>query len=227
MPDNPDYVLTDVSHLEGETSETVYIRIDHIINLIWQENAKKHSLDSIWQSIAQYGFRDKAALDNSLTNVSGTTPSLIYGNGRVEALHHGWRAWKLGEHETIPKGIKYDSDFWFVPVEIGLDARSVAQAQDFGIAHNTLTMSGGDFADGDIWNMYDLEKLAKLSKAMVSDSEDEGFVPISMSLEEIEDLIHYLSSESGEKEHNETNDKSAADTVVMCTCPECGHEFSK
>lgn len=227
MPENPDYIITDVSHLEGSQLHTGWLRVDMIPMLLCRENPKLHDLQKLWEGIARDGFIDHAKLDSNLTNMNGEKLAFVYGNGRNEALYHGWQQWQLGEHDTIPEGIKYDDDYWYIPVSFGLDAKSEAQAQDILLFHNSSTMLGGDYQDSDIWHLYDKSKLAQMGQAMINDNEGE-FEPLSMDSEEIEDLLHYLSGNIESDNDNESDNQAdnSSQSTKEITCPHCGEIFT-
>lgn len=218
-----EFILTDVSHLEGSSLHNGWIRIDLLPSLFCVDNPKLHSVDKLWQSIVQNGFLDPSKLDFNLTNVSGTKPALIFGHGRNQALFSGWQQWVKGTHEIVPEGIKYDSEYWYVPVTFGIDAKSEAQALDMLLFHNSSTLLGGDYTDGDIWRMYDKTLLAALGQTIQNDSVGD-FEPLSMNGEELDDLLHFLSGEIPDRDDNETHEKNSNPKEI--TCPECGHKFT-
>lgn len=175
--------------LQGTTTTTRYIPIDKALNLRWIDNPKLHDLQAIWQSIEANGFRDKPAWDSNLTPVQGDANSgaLIFGNGRVEALHWGWK-----NKQDVPDGVLHDdAGLWYVPCEFGLDSTSESAAQAFGIDHNSLTMSGGDFQASDMWRMYDRDTLAALGERIASDGN--GAEAITLDGETLNELRNYIN----------------------------------
>lgn len=223
QPNNiSEFILTDVDHLEGNSLYNGWIRIDTMPSFFCKDNPKTHSIDKIWQSIVSFGFIDAAKIDINLTNVEGEKGALVFGHGRNIALHYGWEQWKLGTHDTIPEGIKYDDEYWYVPVTFGIDAKSEAQALDMLLFHNSSVMLGGNFQDSDIWRMYDKGLLSKLGQIIQNDS-DGAFEPLAMDAEEVNDLLRYLTSEG--KEDTDTQPEPPKQSKKEVTCPDCGHIF--
>lgn len=182
--------IDNTDNLQGDTTTTRYIPIDKIMDMRWVDNPKLHDLQAIWQSIERNGFRDRPAWDSNLTPVEGEHGSgaILFGNGRIEALHWGWK-----NQQDKPQGIlEDDKGLWYVPVEFGLDSASEVQAQAFGIDHNSLTMSGGDFEASDIWRMYDREVLAELGERIASS--DNGVEPITLDGDSLGALQRYINA---------------------------------
>lgn len=203
-------------NLQGVTTTTRYIPIDIAINLRWIDNPKLHDLQAIWQSIEQNGFRDPPAWDSNLTPVVGDANSgaLIFGNGRVEALHWGWK-----NQQDMPDGVlQDDAGMWFVPCEFGLDSLSESAAQAFGIDHNSLTMSGGDFQASDMWRMYDRDSLAALGERI--HSAGNGIEPITLDGETLDNLKAFMT----EFEPIDMGEQPRLDQLEPLICPHCGND---
>lgn len=170
--------------LKGERSVTRYVRIDSVLNYLWKLNPKLHDIGTTWNSIEQYGFRDKAAFDTNLENAGGGKGAFVYGNGRIEALH--W-AWKQGNKP--PRGVLHDEQYWYIPVEFGLDAPSREAAQAFGIDHNVTTLSGGDLAADSIMKLFNEPLLAKIWQ----ENTESDVALVSMDNHDLAGLLEYLN----------------------------------
>lgn len=163
MSDKPVF-LEDDSQLQGERLALRWIPVEQIPLLLWEDNPKSHDIGLTWESIVKNGFADPAKWDTNLTNVGGGQGALVYGNGRCEAVHHGWTQFKNGLYTgDIPRGVNTDSKGnWYIQVKFGLDAESEAAAAAFAIDHNILTLSGGDYDVAGIMAMFDEKELAKV-----------------------------------------------------------------
>ena len=162
----------------------------------WSRNPKLHDLQSIVESIREHGFRDALIYD-------ATLKSIIAGNGRVEALE-----WMRVHKEKPPRGIQRRDDEWFVPVQLGVDAKTVRQAESFGIDHNSLVLLGGDFTDWDIERLYDASY-----RDLIIDLKIETPV-ISVSDEELDRMVGECASNKQTKDDD--------DAIV---CPRCAFRF--
>ena len=190
-PEPLEFILTDTSHLQGESTQTVWVPVSKIPDLLWQENPKLHDIGATWESIVKYGFRDKSAIDMNLTNKQGEKGAFVYGNGRNESVYWGWTQYHQGDETRIPKGILYDeSGEWYIPTEIGLDADSESMAQAFGLDHNNLTVMGGDIDISMLANLYDKEQLATLAKSLGENMT----LPITFDGQDANALFAYLDN---------------------------------
>jgi len=138
----------------------------------WERNPKKHDIGALVQSIELHGFRDPPAYDAQLD-------AFVVGNGRTEALQ-----WMLLERRATPRGIGEIHDDagelldWAIPVLFGVDAKSKLAAEAYGVDHNNLTLSGGDFTVFDMarqWeaSYFDLvRELAEHETPLASMNED-------------------------------------------------------
>lgn len=115
----------------------------------WERNPKKHDIGALVQSIELHGFRDPPAYDAQLD-------AFVEGNGRTEAL-----MWMFAEGRETPRGIGALLDEqgnvidWAIPVLFGVDAKSKLAAEAYGVDHNNLTLSGGDFTVFDMARQWD------------------------------------------------------------------------
>lgn len=203
-PDSPDYIPDKSPYVQDESKIIVkeslalrWIAVADIPNLLWELNPKKHDLGITWESIVSSGYADPAKWDTNLKNRGGGQGALVYGNGRSEAVHWGWEAYQRGDWDgEIPRGIGVDEQGnWYIQCKFGLDAESEAAAADFAIAHNNITMLGGDFEDIDVWSMYDKEALAEVGK-LVQGNRD--FKPVAMTDDEVDALLNFLDGGKGD-----------------------------
>lgn len=162
------------------TSEQIrieYVPIDQVIR--WEHNPKRHDIGAIAESIRRFGFRDPPAYD-------GTLGALVHGNGRTETL-----VWMRDEGQEPPRGIALDDrGRWCMPVVFGNDAASTTEAVAYAIAHNNLTMAGGDYTALDMARMW-----------------DDTYLPILRDLAEAEALPP-------------TMDEEALGTLILAAAPE-------
>lgn len=157
------FFLEDESELEGERLSLRWIPVSKIPLLLWEGNPKEHDIGQTWESIIANGFADPAKFDSNLTNVGGGKGALVYGNGRCEAVHWGYTQHQNGLYKgAVPRGVNVDkAGNWYIQCKFGIDAISEAQAIAFGIDHNILTLSGGDFGIDGIMALFDEQALAK------------------------------------------------------------------
>ncbi len=161
------------------TVEIKLHRLDEIV--AWDRNPKEHDLGLIVASILRYGFRDAPIYDARLGAIAA-------GNGRLAAL----AIMRAEEGSKPPRGIAIDprDGMWLVPVQTGIDARSKAEAEAFGIDHNNLTVQGG--ANGveatlRLWNQQGLaEILAEAAQA--------GELPLTLDGDDLDALLKDLSA---------------------------------
>lgn len=220
----PQFVTQDTSNLKGETVKLVLVRVDKIPNLLAEGNPKLHDIGATWESVKSYNFNDPSKIDMNLTNVSGEKGAFVYGNGRNEALYWGWSQYQQGAFDEIPKGVRYDDDYWYIPVMIGVDTDSEFEAKAFMIDHNNLTVMGGNIDIGMIANLYDKEALALMTKDLGENMQ----VPITFDGQDIDALHEMLlsndsmSQDTSPEDFPEYND----DIDTQYCCPECGYEWS-
>lgn len=206
----PDWVN---SIAESGSLTLVYAPIDLIP--YWEENFKKHDIGAIWQSIERYGFRDPFAWDKHLNDGNG---GIVEGNGRREALEHGFKA-----GQSAPRGILAKNGKWYAPLLIGVDSTGEREAIAYGIDHNSLGLSGSDFTALDVSKLFEpddylkaLEDLAQYESLPIStDGDDLDFL-----LKELNKPIEYPEDEDGGD-----RDRTGGKKEIECVCPECGAKF--
>jgi hypothetical protein len=144
----------------------------------WYKNPKKHDLGAIAESIERYGFVDPPKFDPAINDGAG---GLVYGNGRDEALE-----WMRAQGRKLPRGIAYDEqlDEWCMPVVFGVDAASQAAAESLAVAHNNLTMAGGDFGPEDQARMWD-----STYTSLLQELHSQGELPAGMDADDLDSLI--------------------------------------
>lgn len=147
---------------------------------LWDQNPKLHNMGAITDSIRRYGFRDAPIFDKTLGVI-------VAGNGRTQAL----RAMR-DAGLSPPQGIRLGEDGrWLVPVQVGVDAASPADARAFALDHNNLTLSGGDYGPADMARLWDrdlyLEQLERLA--------EEGSLPVSADDDDLAALRHALAAD--------------------------------
>lgn len=196
-PNESPYVQDESKIIIKESLALRWIAVRDIPRLLWEKNPKLHDIGKTWESIVSSGYADPAKWDTNLKNRGGGQGALVYGNGRSEAVHWGYEAYKRGDWTgDIPRGIAQDEQGnWYIQCKFGLDAESEAAAADFAIAHNNITMLGGDFEDIDVWSMYDKEALAEVGK-LVQGNRD--FKPVAMTGDEVDALLNFLDGGKGD-----------------------------
>lgn len=224
-PENP-YVQDESKIIVKESLSLRWLAVADIPQLLWGKNPKLHSLSELWDSICKFGFIDPPKFDKNLRNRAGGIGALQFGNGRSEAVHWGYMAYKSGEYTgDVPRGIGVNNEGeWFIPVKVGVDAASEAMAADFGIFHNTSTMLGGDFSDGDIWRLFEPKELLEIGKMILSDKE---FEPLAMNSDEVDSLLRFVDAiNNGELGGDDNKDTGAGGKGKTIVCPHCGEEFT-
>lgn len=220
-PDQSNLFKESAEGLQGIGMIQKLVRVDLIPTLLWKENPKLHDIGGIWEIIKRNKFVDVPKFDINLTNVSGDKGALVFGNGRSESIHFGWQEWSRNKKEPIPDGIFYDNEFWYIPVNFGLDAESEAAAEAFGIEHNTSTMMGGNFVQTDYWGMYDTTKLAEIGQRVHA----AGVEMVSLDDEQLDDLWKHLNQEIEDVPPEEFPEYDEDIETEYC-CPKCGYEWS-
>ena len=95
----------------------------------WSRNTKKHDLPTIIKSFERHGFKDSLKYEPALNNGAG---GIVEGNGRDQALKTMFNQNK----NHPPRGIIQRGEDWMVPVLFGVDSKSQAAAESYGIDHN-------------------------------------------------------------------------------------------
>jgi hypothetical protein len=198
---------------ESSALTLVYAPIDLIP--YWEENFKKHDIGAIWQSIDRYGFRDPFAWDKHLNDGNG---GIVEGNGRREALEHGFKA-----GQKAPRGIMVKEGRWYAPLLIGVDSTGEREAIAYGVDHNAISLLGSDFTALDVSKLFEpndyleaLQDLAQFESMPVAiDGDDLDFL-----LKELNKPIE-LPEEPEERSDRGSNGKKE----IECVCPNCGERF--
>ena len=127
-------------------------------------------MDQLAESIQRHGFRDPPAFDPNLNEGRG---GVVEGNGRAEVLRS-----MRESGGPPPRGVALDKDGeWLVPVMFGLDSRSQAQAEAYGVDHNALTLGGSGLGFEDLIQLFDEESL----QALLRDVPDAGELLASLT----------------------------------------------
>jgi hypothetical protein len=177
---------------------------------LWEGNPKRHDLDKLEASIKQFGFKDPPRHEPELNGGRG---GVVEGNGRAQVLR---RMQEAGQDP--PRGIAVDkSGAWLAPVLFGVDAASEAEAQAYGVDHNTLTLSGGGFGIEDLLQVWDEEGLRQILET----SPDVGDLLTSFNRDDLDALLTGPAFDPVG-----ADDQSRLDRKKTATCPECGHEFT-
>lgn len=192
------------------TDERLELRYIPLATLeLWEGNPKRHDLDKLAESIRRHGFKDPPRFEPALNGGKG---GIVEGNGRAQVLRTMQEA-----SEEPPRGIGVDeAGAWHAPVLFGVDARSQAEAEAYGIDHNSLTLGGSGLPLADVIRIYDEQALVEL----LGDRRDLDELLVSFSPGDLEDLL------AGPKfEPEEPGDQPRLDRKKSVTCPGCQMEF--
>jgi hypothetical protein len=194
----------------AEPSERLQVRYVPLETLVlWDRNPKKHDLAKLRESITRYGFKDPPKFEPSLNGGKG---GIVEGNGRSTVL---LQLRKSGADP--PRGVAVDeSGRWAVPVLFGVDAASQAEAESYGLDHNSLTLGGSGLPLADLIRIYDEQTLVEL----LQDRGDLADYLVSFSTADLDDLLV-----GPEFEPEEAAEQSRLDRKKPVTCPGCGMEF--
>jgi DNA modification methylase len=165
--------------MSADTLELRYVPLETLRR--WDRNAKKHDMGALVASIERHGFRDPPAFDASLNGGEG---GVVEGNGRGEAL-----TLIRAEGHPAPRGVVVEGGDWLVPVIFGLDAPSQAAAEAYGIAHNNLTLAGGDFTALDIAGLWEPAGYA----ALLEDLAQQNEIPVGLDGDDVDALLRELA----------------------------------
>lgn len=163
-----------------------YIPLDTVIQ--WTRNTKKHDIPTIIKSIERHGFRDPLGYDAMLNNGAG---GIVEGNGRDLAL----KAMFNQNPKKPPRGIILQERKWLVPVLFGVDAKSQAAAEAYGLDHNLVTLSGADMNMGDMMKMFEDSNIGLLQSLNQANE-----LPVSVSAQDLDALLDADREELGERE---------------------------
>lgn len=164
---------------QGEVLTLRYIALGEVRQ--WERNPKKHDVGAIWKSIQQHGFKDPPKYEPKLNGGGG----IVEGNGRSHVLAEMQRA-----GEAPPRGITATKEDWLIPVLFGVDAASERAAEAYGVDHNNLVLSGGDFSAFDISKLWDETAYA----ALLTDLAQFEALPMSVDGDDVDALIQQLAN---------------------------------
>jgi hypothetical protein len=137
-----------------------YVRLDTV--KLWDRNPKEHDIGALVDSIRKHGFRGGVIYDSAL---NGGLGGIVAGNGRAEALFMMMQA-----GEPVPLGVDVGEDgMWLMPIQFGLDSKSEAMAEAFGIDANNLTLAGSNLTALDMSQMYDTDGYIALLRELLSE----------------------------------------------------------
>ncbi len=178
---------------------------------LWDRNPKLHDLSQLAESIQRHGFRDPPAFDPALNGGRG---GVVEGNGRAEVLRSMEEA-----GAPPPRGIAQDDEgSWLVPVLFGLDSRSQAQAEAYGVDHNALTLGGSGLGFEDLVHLFDEQALHDLLR----DAPDAGELLVSLGTADVDALL-----EGPRFDPASAKDQSRLDQKEPIVCPECGAKIPR
>jgi hypothetical protein len=121
--------------------------------------------------------------------------------------------------EDAPRGIGVDAEGgWAVPVLFGVDARSHAEAEAYGVDHNALTLGGSGLGVEDLLRLFDESAL----ETLLRDAPDAGELLVSLSTADVDALLSGPDFRPAAAE-----DQSRLDEKDPIVCPECGAEIPR
>lgn len=164
----------------------------------WSRNAKKHDLQAIADSLTRYGLRNAPIFDETLN-------AIVAGNGRIEALR-----WLKFNGQSAPRGVKVKDGQWFIPVLRGVDAKTVAEAEAFGIDDNNIVLLGGEYSLKQLTGIWDEDKYT----ALLTDLGKIQALPVSTDGDDLDSLIQYANPENVPAAETQPRKKQV--------CPNCG-----
>lgn len=198
-----------VEQAPAETLELRYMPVRDAV--LYENNAKKHDIGAIAESIQRHGFRNPPIFDWSLNNKNG---GIVAGNGRTEAL----RMMEL-QGAAVPRGIAVDAEGrWCIPIVFGCDADSEHAAIAYCIDDNNLTLAGGEYSPADMARMWNMEGYM----ATLIDLSDHKILPVTVDAEAIGSLMASLNPLNSDG--NDGDSGSSSGDKTLC-CPSCGHEW--
>lgn len=194
---------------DAERLRIVYVPLS--VAQRWDRNPKLHDMGGIIRSIERYGFKDAARLDKAL-DPKNPLGAISAGNGRITALMQ----MKMNRRPA-PRGIKVKDDEWYVPFQIGVEARNLDEAVAFALDHNNLTLMGGDFTAFDAARMWETEKYTELLALLAT----HDAMPVTVDGDDLDALIH--GKERDVSEDGDAGENSKGNRVIVC--PHCQQEI--
>jgi ParB family transcriptional regulator, chromosome partitioning protein len=195
--------------MTDERLQVRYVPLDTLA--LWDRNPKRHDAEQLATSIRRYGFKDPPKFEPSLNGGRG---GIVEGNGRAEVL----RAMKEAG-EDAPRGIGVDAQgAWAVPVLFGVDARSRAEAEAYGVDHNALTLGGSGLGVEDLLRLFDEEAL----EGLLRDAPDAGELLVSLDAADVDALLAGPDFQPAA-----ADDQSRLDEKAPIVCPSCGEEIPR
>ena len=189
--------------LKPERVRIEYVPISE--SRFWDRNPKKHDIGAIIASIRQHGFRDPPTFDRTLG-------AIVEGNGRTEAL-----LVMKSNGDEAPRGVDVREDGeWLMPMNHGLDSATDVQAEAYGVDHNAITISGGDFGFSETLGLFNQDELAEILA-------DAGEFDVAVGCFDADDLAALISPPLPGVTAGPVEGEAPSRPVV--TCPKCSHEF--
>lgn len=183
----------------------------------YDRNPKRHDVGALCQSIARHGFRDAPIYDETLG-------ALVAGHGRLKALVE----LRKKRDAKVPDGIRVDDrGRWWVPIQVGVNARTPEEAQAFMLDHNNLGVMGGDLGVGDMLRLYDQTALAEL----LTDLGQHDALPVSLDGDDLDALLRDAMREpeapranpAAPRDNEEGDEPAAADPRTKDAAPPTGY----
>ena len=192
----------------------VWVRVRDAVGLLWKDNPKRHDVGSLVQSVQRYGFQDTPKFDALLENASGGQGAIKAGNGRVEVLALMERD---GSYE-LPRGLGLTAaGEWAMPVDVGTDAKSRAEAEAYAIDDNNLTLFGGDLTAFDALRMYERDYTDVLQRLAEQDE-----LPVTADGNDLDAMMRMAMPPVAPEDFPEYGE----DIETEYRCPKCGYSWS-
>lgn len=189
----------------GSNPNELAIKYYPVANLMpLQKNSKLHDIGQIAALIRRYGFKDPIKFEPALNNMLG---GIVEGNGRLETL-----MWMQSQDQEVPRGIRVDeSGEWCVPVILGVDAQTEAEAIAYSLDHNNSVLSGGSFTAVDASRMWEREDYLEILEELrdadeLPEAVDDEDLDLMMRLLKEEDFEDFEEEKSYRKPEGEPKD---------------------
>lgn len=177
--------------MSGDRLRLEYIPLEVVAGWRWERNPKAHDLAAVAASIRRYGMKDPLKFEPLLNGGRG---GVVEGNGRLQALLS-----MFASGQVVPRGVGYDDEGgWYVGVLFGADAVSQAQAEAYGIAHNQITVAGGDYTWNETLRMWE-DSYAEL----ILDLASKDAIPVSMDGDDVDRLLSAPPNDAPREPTNE------------------------